>query len=838
MYDLFFYFFIFLFISSCTGQKSQETIEHKIVSTIAKDQIALKSLQFKYDFKSDPTFIPLIKNPNVIAPEHTATHLLSNIDYQRVKNQDVATQAIVTHKKNLKRWDSLAPGFMNVPVNVVSRGNTITIGIDIGGLLQSSNAGKTWNYISYNSYSGITNNVLLDFDISPTDPQQIIIAARGGIYKTDDGGLHWEHVKSGLPEPQILTKSIYYGQIKFNADGSRIFSSIGTLWNYDSQRLPASIKSKHSMKEIYVSTDNGKSFSSYVLENSLFSNLKRIYAHPTNKDIIYFSFEDGGFYVTFNATSEKIFFKQINLPKGYFVRDMSIDPTNQEKLLLLLSSHKYKKSLLYVSNNCSNIDMKIEKFTTLPNRGKDMLSIGFNPNKLGQVVIGETQSKSIFLSNDGGKTFTSIDLPKKFLHNTLNDFYGNIDTVYFGKSSAYAIIASKVGLWISKDNFNSFEELTMTYHEGWLGNKGVGSPANINSLKITNNNVYFSAQDHGLWVSNGKNIKEWKTLTGTDSWDKFPTQKVPWGKYTWLHKVEKVFVSDDEKYIIFNTLKYKSKHTGFKKAKKFFRSHNRGGSWEDITSNFGQGDIFPSGNKIQKVLFNSKNSDEQWVLFTNELYYSKDGGNHYSKIQNILFPKFTDNSRFEYTDIAYDANKNILYLSVGNTDSNFHKTLSLNQTPAALYRSYDKGKTWNIFNIEQSSIKSLGVTENSNIIIATSKVGQQPALLLTIPFNSKKFEKKYIKLTYGDTLDEVQTCGMQITPIKTDGKNVLAYANINWLLSDQVMPQGPYLSRDNGETFEFIQYDLPQNFIWSADIKDGMILLGTTFGLMKYDMLN
>lgn len=798
---------------------------------------AVSDVSSSYDYAKDYSFFPLVKKEyNNKILNYSKKQLLSNKSFPKIKNKSVFTQANLAHKNGTKKWKNLTPGFMNVPINVIIHKDTITVGIDIGGLLQSKDAGKTWKHISHNSYSGITNNTLIDFDISPSNPNKLLIATRGGIYHSKDGGISWTRIKQNLPEPQFLTNSTYYGQIKFNANGTTVFCGIGSLWHFDSQKVPLSVQTNHPHKELFISFDGGNTFSSYIIANKPFANLKRIYTHPTNKDVAYFSFEDGEYYVTFNATDTKIFFKQIPLPSGYFLRDMSVNPFNKEQLILLLSSHEHKKKpLLYISNNCTKPTMSIKELSHLPYRGKDMLSVGFNPNKLNQILIGEAQSNAFLLSNDGGKNFERINVSDKFLHNTLDKFYTKIDTIYFG-TSPYAILASKVGLWITKDNFKSLEELTMTYNQKWFGNRGVSAIGNINSLQMANNNTYFSAQDHGAWISKGDNLTQWKPLTGEDNQYKFPKQKVPWGSYTWLQNVEKIFVSSDENYIFLFALKYSSKYKSFKKEKKVFRSKNHGRSWEDITSSFGKGSIFPGGNQIKKLLFNPKDSSEQWTLFTNELYYTKNGGNSFTKITHVILPNFLKTKKIEYTDIAYDAAKDILYLSVGNTDSNFNETLYSGKTPAALYKSYDKGKTWNIFDIGQTSIKSIGLTQNSNIVVATSKTTQKPALLLTIPYNSSGFKKEYIKLTYGDTIQEIETNGLQFNFVRTDGKYVLVYANTSWIFSDLKMPQGPYLSMDNGKSFEFIQYDLPQNSLWSAAIKNKKILLGTTFGLMYYEI--
>ncbi|MCF6287060.1 MAG: hypothetical protein L3K26_18020, partial [Candidatus Hydrogenedentes bacterium] len=149
--------------------------------------------------------------------------------YSPIKLPGIHQQAITAHEQGVNVWKSLAPGFVNVPVNIVLRGDTITLGIDIGGLMQSTDAGATWRNISYGVEGGFNTQHVVDFDVSPTNNGLMVVGGRGGIYRTEDGGTHWEHITQGLPRVQFLNWSIWYGQTKFNADGSRVFAAIGIV---------------------------------------------------------------------------------------------------------------------------------------------------------------------------------------------------------------------------------------------------------------------------------------------------------------------------------------------------------------------------------------------------------------------------------------------------------------------------------------------------------------------------------------------------------------------------------------------------------------------------------
>ncbi|MCF6287061.1 MAG: hypothetical protein L3K26_18025, partial [Candidatus Hydrogenedentes bacterium] len=559
------------------------------------------------------------------------------------------------------------------------------------------------------------------------------------------------------------------------------------------------------------------------------------YPHPTHPEIVYFSFKDGTFLATFNALSDSIVFEKIPLPAGYFVRDMTIDPLDSSFMALALSSATGGVTpLVYSSTNCTSSAMSIQVAPKPAGMSQDILSIAFNPQRPAQLVIGEGKNNALWVSENRGATYNKVEVPAALRHGSLQSFYGAAGSIYTGATSGFAIVASKVGAWITHDNFATFQDLTMTYDGTYLGNKGVGTPANINSIAMCSNAVYFSAQDHGVFRSKGNDLTLWEDLTGTDNWNKFPQQEVPWGFYTWMHKPQKVFASEDESCVIFNALKYLSPDTGFRVEKKFFRTRNQGATWDDITAGFGFGDIFPSGNEIVKMLFSPSDSNEIWALFTDALYHSSNGGDSFQPLSSPLFPAF-GSLQASFSDIALDGSNNILYLSVGNFEGTFGRVLSLTSSPAAMYKSTDGGQTWTIFNSGQYSVKSVAVAGNGSVIVGGSISGGQPAQLVTIPYG-QSYQPSQVKLTLGDTVEEIATCQLQFSPISTDGPYVLAYANKSWVLSDERNPQGPYLSKDFGETFEFIQYDLPQKHIWSLGIRDGKILLGTTFGLMEYDI--
>jgi hypothetical protein len=733
-------------------------------------------------------------------------------------------------------WQSLAPGFVNVPTNVVISGDVITMEIDIGGLMQSRDGGSTWNYLTYHLEGGITGREYYDFDINPKDPRFIVI---GGdlIYCTADGGKTWHESHQGLPPLKYASKGNSYGQVKYTADGSVLFTALGTKTFEQGSTWGNCIKSNYHNKSVLFSSDNGNSFSRIDLSAPA-ALIKRIYAHPTRPEVVYFSFEDGSFYLTANASALKPILTPVSMPDGYYVMAMSVNPRNPDEMLLVMNAVDGKKpARLYratdIAANLKLDEIKINIANT-PATERRFLSVGYNPNLPEQVVVGVAGTDYLLISEDNLRSFRKFHLPEKFYADgKLGHYYGQIERVFFGKSK-YAVAVSRVGAWITDDNFASLRDLTMVYHDEVFGNRGVGSPANINAIAITKNNAFFSAQDHRAWKSLGNDYRNWTQITGPEQEKVSPQQPAPWGKFTWFWHIEKLFASDDGKYLYINCnamILKKFKHV-FWADKKFMCSRDGGNTWQDVTANLGCGDVYPEGSAFLKILFDPADSSRQWLLMSDALYYSGNGGDKFIRLDSPLFKQVNDRN-IMFSDIALDSGHNVLYLSCKTNRIDQKAKLNHDHAPAALYRSLDRGTTWQVCNAGQNAIAALTVTESGSLVIGTLKTADQPARLIVIPWG-QKYDPGMIRLTVGDTPEEISANQIEIAPVVCDGEDILAYSNNAWILSDRFFCQGPLLSRDGGKTFRWINYDLPCTNIWSAAMKDGKIMIGTTFGLMYW----
>ncbi|MBN2640641.1 MAG: hypothetical protein JXR78_03225 [Victivallales bacterium] len=756
----------------------------------------------------------------------SSSYPMSFAKHTKVKIQGRKEQ-VLEHKAI---WKPVGPGFLNVPMNVHIDGNTILMLIDIGGLIRSTDGGKSWHYLSYSLEGGIAARNFHDFDVNPVKPDSIIICG-DYIFHSEDGGKTWNETAKGLPEFIYNQWRNSYGKIKYTSNGKTIFTAVGGGLQATNSNVKQTL-GLYTRKTIYFSRDNGVSFSKLEISGKP-SVVAKIYPHPSRSDTVYFSFRDGTIFKIDNANAEKPELVPVSIPDGYYVVDMSINPVNADELLLALNPIDGKNNAsvyLLNGNNLRKISLSVD--------GKEksirkISSISYNPNKPTQVIIGCGGDKGLFISNDSLKTFHEFYLPQKFYANSmLGHFYGAIERVFFGKSPI-AVVVSMIGAWATDDNFGSLRDLSMIYSNGTLGNRGVSSPANINNIAITRNDTFFSAQDHGAWRSASNDLSRWIPVTGLKQQKAGLLQDAPWGKYTWFWRIGNIFASDDAGivYICCNAMMNKKKN-GFEARKKFMRSHDRGETWQDITAKLGLGDVFPEGNTVVRMIFDPQDSARHWLLMSNMLFYTEDGGNHFLRQSP---PAWDEKSKpnFWFSDITYDAGHNVLYLSSKTNRLHFQEKLNHDMMPAALYRSFDHGKTWQPYDIGQHSIASLGVTDTGTLVVGTLKTADQPARLIIIPWG-KSYSPDMIRLTAGDTLKEISHNQIEIAPIICDGEDIFAYSNNAWIRSDRTMGQGPLLSRDGGKSFKWIVYNLPITSIWSADMKHGKILIGTTFGLMYW----
>jgi hypothetical protein len=737
-----------------------------------------------------------------------------------------------------KIWKPIGPGFSNVISHAIVKSNSIYLLIDIGGLIKYNIDSKNWDYLSHYNKNGITSRSFYDFDISPQNEDFIIIAG-DGIFISKDAGENWEKSLKGLPNSIYGKKINSYGQVKFNSDGSRIFTAIGIINFVSNAHIEKKLSENFTKKFIFLSkSENPESFSKIFIDDSDFSVIKKIYSHPTNPNIIYLSFDDGSFYLTLNAKDEpnKIKFQKINLPERNFVSNMVISKKNPSKMYLVLTSlEKNVDDKLMYSDNIKDIDIELInipinvpintsisylKYTML---NKKLMSIDFQTDDEDKLIIGLWENPNLLRLDLNTKEIKLLELPKEEYEN-LDKFYGSIERVYRGNNNSNLIV-SKTGAWTTNNNFETYKSLMMTNENGYYGNSGVSAIANVNTLNITSKYIYAGTFDHSAWRIN---IDDNKAI--------FLRNNVPLSlrieRLSWLGT--NTYASYDNNFVILEddarSNKYPSHHMN--QDKKFLMSKDLGENWVDITNRLNKGDIFTGGSTLNKILFDKNNSLRQWWVFNNEVYFTNDGTQSFKLIKKL------DNKssmKIFFSDIIYDNDKKLLYLSLSMYDREVNNKVTYPKDLASILVSNDDGSTWNNFDIEAINVRAMSVLENSSLVIGTMKAKEQSAKLIIIPFN-KKYTSSDIKIELANNEDEINSNQTSFWPIITEKQNILVYSNINWVWNDSFYAKGPLLSIDNGKSFNKISFDLPNTNIYSATMKDGIIVLGTTLGIMRAEV--
>lgn len=120
-------------------------------------------------------------------------------------------------------------------------GSTILHVVAHGGVATSTDAGATWTWgtLVGGADLGIMTNGPFDLDVSPTDPNTLLMAGDGKIWRSTDGALTWTE-STGLPNPAghiqvAIAKSnpaIVYASV--DRDGGSIYKSIdgGVTFTY------------------------------------------------------------------------------------------------------------------------------------------------------------------------------------------------------------------------------------------------------------------------------------------------------------------------------------------------------------------------------------------------------------------------------------------------------------------------------------------------------------------------------------------------------------------------------------------------------------------------------
>jgi hypothetical protein len=714
-------------------------------------------------------------------------------------------------------WQNISPGYANVVYDAKVDNGVITITLDGGALAQSADGGKTWRQISY----GLSNSASYQsFDISPTNPQ-LIISAGGYLDKTLDGGQTWSKIFDPNLPPFSLGRNTIFDKVRFNADGTRVFASLGSFGHgLEPRGYETHLKNVFKTKRVYVGDGTGSNFSAFEL--GPFAGIRAIYPHPEKPDLVYLSFADGELYVTRNATAPTPTFQQLGgLPAGLVAIDIDASPWQDGELLLTLMPVADKTATPFKVVLAKDAGTKVLTCTEVsvkdaagkPLRVDRPVMAKWNPRVRGQVFIA-AQANGLLVSDDEMKSFRIIPFPAELKHDEPTDANGNAfcfntQRICFDRKTDLALTCSAIAGWYSTDQFKTWNDLLMTFdpEKRLYGNKGAGFAECGNSIFIRKNCTYLATNDHGIFRSDGADITKWRRISGNPG--------IPrWGKNLY----SPMCVSDDEKYVYIFARDAGAPGGNYNNSPtvKLLLSLDRGESWQDVTTRLGHGETLdferktPYGCRIE-MLIDPRDSDRQWIMFTHHLFFSGDGGKTFHELDSPLFTR-KDGAAFREMD--YDPTHRILY--VGNA-VDF-------PGGSGLARSRDFGTTWEIVRFGSGGgIKGFAVTDSGTLVIGLD------GKLVVIPYDqidAGRIEPEMVKMTIGDTVEEWAAAQKAFGPIACDGEDIVVFACNSSLSSNYAYGLGPLLSQDGGKTFRWITYNLPCTEKGFVALGNGTIIIG------------
>ena len=274
-------------------------------------------------------------------------------------------------------------------------------------------------------------------------------AASGGIFKSSDGGIHWQAVFDDQPVSSIGALAVA------PSDPNIVWAGTGEPW----------IRSHISLGwGVYKSTDAGRHWSRMGLENT--GRVSRVLIHPTNPDIVYVAAlghaygpqPERGIYRTMDGGKswERVLF--VNDSTG--ASDLVMDPTNPRILfagMWQLELHTWGResggagSGIYTSRDGGTTWRRLSG-NGLPTRTIGKVALGIaksNPNRIYALIETgdgapwrgqETDRGKLWRSDDGGEQWQLVSYDRQLGGRTA--YYNRMAVSPDNENEAYFLTAA------------------------------------------------------------------------------------------------------------------------------------------------------------------------------------------------------------------------------------------------------------------------------------------------------------------------------------------------------------------------------------------------------------
>jgi photosystem II stability/assembly factor-like uncharacterized protein len=288
--------------------------------------------------------------------------------------------------------------------------NTFYFGGTGGGVFKTTDGGSNWTNISDKFFGGSIGSVA----IAPSD-ETIIYAGEGentmrgnvseglgGIWRTDDGGRNWHNL--GLKDTRHIVRIVIHPK---NPDVVLV-AAMGHLFGPNEER------------GVFKTTDGGKTWRKVLYANNQ-TGACELTMEPGNPLVLYagtwrlmrtpYSLESGGegsglWKSIDGGETWKNISTNRGMPKGIWgITAIAVAPSNPEKLYALVEN---EKGGLLVSNDAGDTWTLQSSDNNIRQRAWYYTKVFIDPKNENRVYCPNV---NFMRSNDGGKTFQSINTP-------------------------------------------------------------------------------------------------------------------------------------------------------------------------------------------------------------------------------------------------------------------------------------------------------------------------------------------------------------------------------------------------------------------------------------------
>jgi photosystem II stability/assembly factor-like uncharacterized protein len=375
-----------------------------------------------------------------------------------------------------------------------------------GGVYISHDGGHTWT-----ASQGMLGKSVRSLAQANTDPRILVAGAISGVYRTEDGGLHWKEISpAGSNEIRKVesiaidptdSRTIYAGTWHLpwkTTDGGKTWSSIkeGLIVDSDIFSIlldpvfPSTVYMS-ACSGIYKSDTGGALFRKIQGIPTTARRTRSFMQDPTNRSIIYAGTTEG-LYKTLNAGAA---WKRMTAP-DVVINDIYIDPTNPARVLLATD-----RSGVLASND-AGVSFAASNTGISQRQVAALLADAKHPDTMYAGVVNDKTFGGVFVSEDGGKNWTqrSEGLGGRDVFSLAQADDG---TVYAGTNNGIFRLTGTV--WVPDDRVTNEKEQTVQSYGHHLRESRVvvGESvidAQVNDLSV-HGPVWYAATTQGVYRS-------------------------------------------------------------------------------------------------------------------------------------------------------------------------------------------------------------------------------------------------------------------------------------------------------------------------------------------------